>query len=416
MTPNSKCVGPYRGGFPGPAQRSESGLPGRGSDMGRLRELKCLFVIDSLGSGGAQRQMVTLAQILQGRGHSIELFTYHSQHQHLLSEVQGRGISLVSVTKRARYSPGVVLSLRRLLRRNCYDVILAYLDAPSLYAELANATVKRIPLVVSERSTYPPGRMPLRTRVLQEAHRLADAIVVNSHHQRRRMVRRFPWMGMKLRTITNGVDLERFCPAAVRTVAEVSREGSLELLAVGNIVQNKNVCGLIEALIVLRRTHRINVRVRWAGKRLQTVAGQQLFARAQRMLTENALTGSWEWLGERVDMPELLRSHDALIHPSFYEGMSNAICEALACGRPVLASDVCDHRNLVQDGRTGFLFDPKSPADMAAAIHRFACLSPSARGRAGLLARQYAEAALGQDDFADAYEGLFNELCACNSK
>jgi glycosyltransferase involved in cell wall biosynthesis len=223
-------------------------------------------------------------------------------------------------------------------------------------------------------------------------------------------------MAMKLRTITNGVDLERFCPAASRTVAEVPPEGVLELLAVGNIVENKNVCGLIKALMALRRTNRLNVRVRWAGKRSKTLAGQQLFARAERMLTENALAGSWEWLGERTDIPELLRSHDALIHPSFYEGMSNAICEALACGRPVLASDVCDHRNLVQDGRTGFLFDPTSPEDMAAAIHRFGCLSPSARERAGLLARQFAEAALGQDDFADAYEGLFNELYACNSR
>jgi len=48
--------------------------------------------------------------------------------------------------------------------------------------------------------------------------------------------------------------------------------------------------------------------------------------------------------------------HDAFVHPSFYEGMPNVVCEALAAGLPVLVSDVCDHPLLVEKGVQGFLF------------------------------------------------------------
>lgn len=385
-------------------------LLGSPAQTGKLTRLKCLFVIDSLGSGGAQRQMVTLAQALNARGHDITIFTYYPQHQHLLVDVRERGISVVSETKKSRYTPRVVLALRRLIRRGGHDIILSYLDTPNLYAELANLRMQRSPLVVSERSTFPLGRMPLRTYALQQAHRLADAVVVNSYRQGQRMVHQFPWMRNRLRIITNGVDLERFAPAVGRSVLAGPNETEVRLLAIGNIVANKNACGLMKALVVLQRANRVRVRVRWAGKRSMTAAGQLYFASAEKLLRENGLTEQWEWLGERTDIPELLRDHDALIHPSFYEGMSNAVCEALACGRPVLASDVSDHRRMIQHGVTGLLFNPASPEDIAAAIERFACQSSHSRELAGRSARRFAEEMLSQEGFVDAYEGLFNEL------
>lgn len=388
---------------------------GSGAQTGEPDRLNCLFVIDSLGSGGAQRQMVTLAQVLKARGHDITIFTYYPQHQHLLADVQERGIAVVSERKKSRYAPGVVLALRRLMHRSSYHVILSYLDTPNLYAELANLRARRSALVVSERSTFPPGAIPLRTYALQQAHRLADAIVVNSYHQGQRMVHQFPWMKDKLRIITNGVDLQRFSPAVDKSELAGSDEREVKLLAIGNVVANKNVCGLIKALAVLRRTSRVRIRVRWVGKKSSTAEGELYFASAQKLLVENGLAEHWEWLGERADIPELLRVHDALIHPSFYEGMSNAVCEALACGRPVLASDVSDHRQMIQHGVTGLLFDPASPEDIAAAIERFTYQSTHSREQAGRSARMFAEATLGQESFVNAYEGLFYDLLLTRS-
>jgi glycosyltransferase involved in cell wall biosynthesis len=57
------------------------------------------------------------------------------------------------------------------------------------------------------------------------------------------------------------------------------------------------------------------------------------------------ISTEWRWLGEREDIREILRSHHALVHPSLYAGLPNAVCEALASGRPALVSDVATMAN-----------------------------------------------------------------------
>jgi glycosyltransferase involved in cell wall biosynthesis len=78
---------------------------------------------------------------------------------------------------------------------------------------------------------------------------------------------------------------------------------------------------------------------------------------------------------------------DAVVLPSFYEGLPNAVCEGMMLGRPILMSDVCDARNLVQEGTNGFLFNPHSPASIADVIARFVGLAPEERVRMGKASR-----------------------------
>ena len=118
----------------------------------------------------------------------------------------------------------------------------------------------------------------------------------------------------------------------------------------------------------------------------------------------------WQWLGLQRDIPTLLRGYHALVHPSLYEGTPNAICEALAAGRPVLASDVCDHPLLVAEGKRGFLFDPKAPESIVAALARLAGLGVEAWRALGRNARDYAEAELGIELMVSRYEALFASL------
>jgi glycosyltransferase involved in cell wall biosynthesis len=150
--------------------------------------------------------------------------------------------------------------------------------------------------------------------------------------------------------------------------------------------------------------------VAWAGQRDTSPRGQRYCEQLDALLAGlPEVRSRWTWLGLRDDIPQLLGQCDALIHPSLYEGMPNAVCEALAAGRPVLASAVCDHPLLVADGERGFLFDPCSPDDMVKAMTRFAQLDVSAREVLEINARQYAHARLGIHAMVDRYEALLAE-------
>ena len=394
--------------------------------------MQLLFVIDYLGSGGAQRQMVNLALEMAGRGHTIELFVYYREHDHFGGLLDEAGILLHSCPKRGRFSLAPMLGLRRLVKERHYDAMLAFLPTPSLYAEMAHIRIRSMPLVVSERFMYTRESLPLTTWVLQQAHRLADHVTVNSHHQRERMERMFAWMRGRLTTIYNGVDLARFAPrwdsgpqthdsafgrglpthnSALGTPSPSHGcSGRLRLLVLSSVVPKKNVVGLVRALARYRELYGDTCTVGWAGRVTSDTVSQQEFAEADRLLSDLGLRDRWEWLGERQDIPELLGSCDALIHPSFYEGLPNAICEALACGRPVLASAVCDHPRLVQEEVTGFLFDPGKADDIAHAIHQCRLLSAEERVRMGREGRQYAERELSLDNCGRRYEELLSRL------
>lgn len=367
--------------------------------------MKLLFFIDNLGSGGAQRQMVNLARGLKVRGHNVEIFIYYP-HNHYLPLLDEVGIPVHGHLKSSRFSFSPLFALRRLISQNHFDLVLSFLDTPNFYAEIARIGLGKSKLVVSERFMYQPGPLPIQLRLLQECHRLADSITVNSHHQRQRMVQQFPWMTQKIQTIYNGFDLDTFFPKD----SVVRDDDTVNLLAISSVSFKKNSLNLAHAMDICRVNYQLNVHVDWVGTQQVSGEGGRATQQTSEYLLETGLASKWNWLGESTNIPELLSNHDALIHPSYFEGLPNVVCEALACGRPVLASNVCDHPKLVQEGTTGYLFDPNSAADIARSIYTFSQLELSARKLMGSSARSFAEKHLSLKRFVDEYESLFISL------
>lgn len=347
--------------------------------------------------------MVNLATGLKLRGYDIDFFVYYPDKNHFKDQLTQLLIPIYSTAKKDKLGVNVIAGLRKLVISQKYDVVLSFLDTPNFYSEVASLGVSS-KLIVSERRMYPPGRLSNSLYLLQQSHRLADHITVNSHHQRERMLREFPWMDRKITTIYNGLDLSVFAPS---TEAHVVDPANRRLLAIGSISRHKNACNLVRAMNVFKETYGWAPHISWVGTRLISGEGVATYDEASRLLQDYGLTQSWEWLGERHDVPALLATHDALIHPSFEEGLPNVVCEALGCGKPVLIGDVCDHSKLVQDGVSGFLFDPGSPNDISAIVAAFYDLNRDQYASMCRAARQYALNNLSLDFFVDNYEKLF---------
>jgi glycosyltransferase involved in cell wall biosynthesis len=365
--------------------------------------MKLTCLIDSLYSGGAQRQLCTLAVLLKQRGMEVSVLTYHPQ-DFFLPMIRAAGIGYECV--KSRSLPQRILALRSVLRGGDQDVVLAFLDAPCLYAELAAIPHHRWGLVVSERSAK-PGSHRGRGRWLWKFHRLADYVTTNSHTARLMIEAAEPKLKDRLVTVYNAVDMEQFSPP---TAAQNGKPHVVRLLAAASVWKLKNPDGFIEALGIAReKDPALDIRLDWYGGLPQRKSGgfnDDLLDECKAIVEKRGLRERVQFHPPTRNILDLYRQADGVALPSFFEGLSNVVCEAMACGRPVLASNVTDMGNLVKDGYNGFLFDPKSPEDMARALVQFGRLSPAERKLFGERSREMALRLFDRDTFAERYEKI----------
>lgn len=366
--------------------------------------MKVLLVIDSLGSGGAQKQICLLARGLHQRKHKVDFFTYYPAFDFFRPSLEALNISVISAEKKSRLDITPVLALRKVLHEGQYDVAVSFLTTPSLYLLAARGRAP-LPVIVSHRQSYPSRGLPLSARLPISAYAAANLIVSNSYYGAEQIAYSLPFVARKLHVIPNGLELESYTGLAPDRAGD-----DLILLFVGRLSPEKNVHRLLEALSLIRQKGRKPTTTWWAGRRESGTVGEAYAAEIDRLVVEFGLSENWVPLGQRDDIPAVLSQCDGVILPSTFEGTPNAVCEGLAAARPVLASRIGDMDKLVRDGISGLLFDAFSPADMAEKILRFEEMSPAARTAMGKEGRAYAERELSASRYLDAWEACLRSV------
>ena len=103
------------------------------------------------------------------------------------------------------------------------------------------------------------------------------------------------------------------------------------------------------------------------------------------------------------DIHPYIREADAIVNPSYHEGMSNVLMEASATGRPCIASDISGCREIVVDGSTGFLFKPKDAQSLINALDKFINLSQNQRREMGRRGRTHVEEHFDRQKITETY-------------
>lgn len=371
--------------------------------------MKLLLVGDHLGSGGAQRQLVTLARGLKHAGHEVDVFVYHGRLAFFRPDLEEAGINVIVGSKSTRFSAAPVHAIADLIAGGGYSGIVAYLRTPSVYAICARMLARnRTRLIVSERSSAPSGRLSRLDRLYLGWFQFADHIVTNSLCQREIILRSMPRLRQRISVVYNGIDLNRFRPRQRPRPDEEVR-----LLSVGTIEAGKNCHRLAHAIVLMKRRYGWNPRVTWVG-RFSGAESQRIRDEVEAILAEAHLQDQWIWLGERRNIADLLPEFDAMMHPSLFEGCSNAIAEAMASGLPVLAGAVADNQRIVGDTGAGVLFDPADPLSIAGAIQGFFSLPPQVRRGFSGRARSAAETLFSANRLVAEYERLLSGSAGLN--
>ena len=149
--------------------------------------------------------------------------------------------------------------------------------------------------------------------------------------------------------------------------------------------------------------------------RLVMVGSGPLREECRAILTQAGLA-ELAWLpGERADVPDVMRGLDCFVLPSRAEGISNTILEAMACGLPVVATDVGGNAELVDAGRTGRLVPSGDVDSMAEALVHMAT-EPTVARAMGAAGRQRTEQCFSLEAMVGAYQALYSRVLAANTR
>jgi glycosyltransferase involved in cell wall biosynthesis len=375
-------------------------------------KLRVLIVISNLEHGGAQRRAIELANHFDEALVDVHLCSL-SPSVPMANALKHRDCMLSVVHKRFRYDLTVVPRLAQLARRRKVQVMQSFLFDADIAVRLAGV-LAATPLVVNAEtmSHYHVKRM--QRWAACATRQLADLVVSNSQAGARHHAAQFGHGAAAYRLVYNGVDCVRFQP---RDAAEARRALRLP--------PDAPVVGIFATFrpekdheLFLDAAERV-VQGRPATRLLlvgDEFSDGRLGSRRCKQSIERRI-GELGWgdrvlmLGNRNDVEWLYPACDLTVLSSSSEGTPNAALESMACGVPVVVTDVGDSARVVLDGRTGFVVPPGDP--IALAHHVLALLDDRPlRERMGAAARCWTAEQFSSQRQASCTEQVYRQALA----
>ncbi len=321
-----------------------------------------LFVIDKMARAGAQRHLLQVVSGLDRRQFRPTVCCLLERGP-LAGELEERGVAVETLELKnimgVRFTRAVY-GLRSVIRRRRIALVHSYLFAANIVSPFAGF-LSRVPVITSRRDTgfWKKGRHLLAHRV---GNALTDRITANSPAVVGYLLDREKAPRNKVALIRNGIAV----PAKPPETAERPRD-AIVFGCLGNIRPVKGYEYLLAALSELKAKNT-------PFKAL--IAGRVLDPDYNRMLTgmvkSHRLEDRIAFLGEVADAGAFLAKIDVFVLPSLSEGFSNALLEAMAAGRPAVATDTGGNREAVKEGETGFIVPPGDPVALTGKLRFFA--------------------------------------------
>lgn len=369
---------------------------------GGERAIRVCFAIDDLSRAGTETQLLALIRTLDRSRvrPSLVLLNGEAQTSRELEPADCPILRLGVTRLTSRHAIGAARRLLGFWRQHPPDILQAYfLDASYFTVPLAAlAGVRKIVRVRNNLGYWLTRRHRLLNRLLAP---LVHVSLTNSADGRRALMQADKLPVRRVELIENGVDVERFAGFALPdTTRPIVRIG-----CVANLRAVKNIDGLMRAAALLGK--------RFPHVRFE-VAGEGVERRhLERVHAELQLGERFELVGGATDVPGFLQQLELFALPSHSEGMSNALLEAMAAGRAIVATRVGANERVLGDA--GVLVPPGDDVALAEALGNLLA-DPLRTRQLGDMARQRVEAEFGRRAMTERFERFYRALAGSGPK
>jgi len=289
-----------------------------------------------------------------------------------VESMKTRGIDCEMISMRGDLDLFLVLRVLKFIRRHASQLVHTHLIHADLYGTLA-ARLAGIPTVVSTKHGYNPWRTHRLYAFLDRlAALLQDRIITISDALGRWLVEVEGLPQKKLSTVHYALDVNHFRPS---TAGNLPLEASQPVIGtVSRLIHQKGIHILLQAFAACARQHRtISLVVVGDGPERSNL---------EDLAEKLGLGHRVHFLGYRSDVDQIFPQMDIFALPTFGEGFGLVLLEAMACSKPVVATDVMSIPEIVQPGKTGFLVPAKDVSALAEALDTLIA-NPELRDRFG---------------------------------
>jgi glycosyltransferase involved in cell wall biosynthesis len=362
-------------------------------------------MIDELSSAGTETQLVELIRNLD-RSRVAPYLCLLRGDKSRSRRLEPRDCPVLRLGIRSLCRPSTLLAtfrLARFLRRERIDVLQVYFPE-STYLGVPVARLAGVPHILRTRNNLGYWMTPWHRRLGRLCDHLADGMVANCEACRQAVAADEGLRADRVVVLENGVDLSRFPLSETRVDRSLGFPRRIGVTANLRAVKGLDVFLQAAAVVAARRPD-VTFAIAGEGPLRQALTRQARELGLQRRLV---------LLGAVTDVPTFLAGLDVAVLSSHSEGMSNALLEYMAAGRPIVATAVGGNVRLIEDGRHGLLVPPGNPALLAAAISRL--LADQAQAvRLGTAARRRVEEHYSREVMVRRFETFYHALAGGSS-
>ncbi len=327
-----------------------------------MQPINILHVISKLPIGGVENQLLlTLKKYDRSKLNPIVCSLLDKGE--IGKEIEEAGIEVISLNKlKHRFDPTIVKDLYRIIKKRDIKIVRTHQYHANLYGRLGAWLAKAPCIIASVHNVYTRDRKLHRRMINRFLSRVSDKVVAVSETVKHDILKYDGLSEDKVTVIYNGIDTARFSHIngnIIRKELKVPFDVPI-IGTIGRLTFQKGIKYLIEAVSLVKK--------RFSKIILIIVGDGPIKDELQNYANTLDLNENVIFTGFRRDIPALLAAMDIFVLPSLWEGLPNALIEAMASGKPVIATDILPIREIMNSEKVGILIPPQNSNAIADSI------------------------------------------------
>jgi len=305
-------------------------------------------------------------------------------------KLRNLGAKVINIEKNSKGTNPIedlklIFKLRKIYKGEKLDIVFNYTIKPIIYGTIAAKLSKVIPIAVTTGLGYAFIKEGKVTKVVENLYRFSlkfakEVWFLNENDNKVFLERKLVDPAKTFILNGEGIDTDHFKP-----LKETEQNNKIKFLMIARALWDKGVKEYCEAAKIIKSKHRDKeIEFLFLGK----VGVPNPSAVPKEYIEKYHNEGIINYLGVVDDVTEVIEESSCFVLPSYREGISRVIMENASMGKPIIATDVPGCRELVDDGKTGYLCTPGESKDLAQKLEWFVNLSKERREKAGRLGRR----------------------------